>query len=76
MPTYDFQCQRCGRLFEQRMTMGELGQGKRPACPDCGDRQPRQVFSSPVTILAPGSKSSAPSPTPIGGCGSGSCGCG
>ena len=54
MPTYDFQCRRCGQLFEHRMGMYEYGAGARPHCPSCGDPKPDRAFTGPIHILIGG----------------------
>ncbi len=51
MPTYDFQCQLCRKLFEGRMTMAEYGAGQRPGCPDRGDSTPTRLFTASINVL-------------------------
>ncbi|MCE5262734.1 MAG: zinc ribbon domain-containing protein [Deltaproteobacteria bacterium] len=41
MPIYEFECIRCGQLFERVMKIGE----KPPACPACGTRRVRKVVA-------------------------------
>jgi len=54
MPVYEFQCQDCGKKFETVATLAEKEAGLDPACPKCGRKRARQVFSR-FTLLA-GSK--------------------
>ena len=52
MPVYEYRCLSCGHKFELRRALddkdGEI------ACPECGSKSPRRVFSS----FATGSSSS------------------
>jgi putative FmdB family regulatory protein len=43
MPLYEYECQRCGRLFDARRGIDESEVGI--ACPTCGARDPKRVFS-------------------------------
>jgi putative FmdB family regulatory protein len=54
MPVYEFQCQDCGKKFETVATLAEKEAGLDPACPKCGRKRARQVFSR-FTLLT-GSK--------------------
>ena len=45
MPVYEFQCQDCGKKFEIVATLAEKEVGLDPACPKCGRKRARQVFS-------------------------------
>ncbi len=54
MPVYEFQCQDCGKKFEIVATLAEKEAGLVPACPKCGRKRARQVFSR-FTLLV-GSK--------------------
>jgi len=54
MPVYEFQCQDCGKKFETVATLTEKEAGLDPACPKCGRKRARQVFSR-FTLLT-GSK--------------------
>ncbi len=54
MPVYEFQCQDCGKKFEIVATLAEKEAGLNPACPSCGRKRARQVFSR-FTLLT-GSK--------------------
>ncbi len=77
MPTYDFQCESCGKLFEARVSFGDAEQGKLPACPACRSMKPRRLLSSTINILT-GKPDAAITSMPgngAGGCCGGSCGC-
>jgi len=54
VPVYEFQCQDCGKKFETVATLAEKEAGLDPACPKCGRKRTRQVFSR-FTLLT-GSK--------------------
>ncbi|HEY90779.1 MAG TPA: zinc ribbon domain-containing protein [Dehalococcoidia bacterium] len=43
MPIYEFECTKCGATFEALRSMD--GRDKRLKCPECGDDNPRRVFS-------------------------------
>jgi len=76
MPTYDFQCQHCGGLFEHRLSMADYSERRLPTCPECGAASPTPLLSSSMTILT--SRDPRPdqgSPGSSGSCGGGSCGC-
>lgn len=51
MPTYDYQCQKCGFEFEreQRITEDPI-----KACPKCKSRQAKRLLSAPNFILKGG----------------------
>ena len=51
MPTYDYQCQKCGFEFErvQRITEDPI-----KTCPNCGSRQAKRLLSAPNFILKGG----------------------
>ena len=72
MPTYDFQCESCGKLFEARVSFGDAEQGKLPACPACRSTKPRRLLNSTINILI-GKMDTAITRMP--GSGGGSCGC-
>lgn len=44
MPTYEFQCQECGREFSLIMSISEHG-SKKPACPKCESKKVQQQVS-------------------------------
>jgi len=43
MPTYAYECNKCGTKFEKLMTLGAHERSRKPACPDCGSRSVKQV---------------------------------
>lgn len=51
MPTYDYQCQKCGFEFEreQRITEDPI-----KTCPECKSRQAKRLLSAPNFILKGG----------------------
>ena len=51
MPVYEYQCDDCGRRFDVVATLAEKEAGLAPACPKCGKKRVRQVFSR-FTLLA------------------------
>ena len=79
MPAYDFQCRKCGKLFEARLTMAEYSAGTRPICPDCGDTQPARSFAAPISIVKANRPDVSITTGNEGSCcgpGGGGCGCG
>jgi len=45
MPTYDYKCKECGKVFEFPLRLSELnGQVN---CPNCGSEKTERVFSGP-----------------------------
>lgn len=44
MPTFDFRCRRCDRVFEHARPMGSRAH---PACPHCGNKRTEKLFSPP-----------------------------
>ena len=44
MPIYEYECRRCGRLFEARRGIDE--DDARIQCPTCGAGDPKRVFST------------------------------
>ena len=51
MPTYEYQCQKCGFEFEreQRITEDPI-----KTCPECKSRQVKRLLSAPGFILKGG----------------------
>jgi putative FmdB family regulatory protein len=43
MPLYEYECQRCGRLFDARREIKESDSEIR--CPTCGATEPKRLFS-------------------------------
>jgi putative FmdB family regulatory protein len=35
MPTYEYRCKDCGKVFEQTVTLHEHEEHKPPSCPKC-----------------------------------------
>jgi putative FmdB family regulatory protein len=50
MPLYEYECQRCGRLFDARRGIDEIETGIE--CPTCGAKETKRVFSRFVTSLS------------------------
>lgn len=44
MPTYEFQCDKCGKKFTMVESISAHGR-KRPSCPKCKSAKVSQVFS-------------------------------
>ncbi|HNV45978.1 MAG TPA: zinc ribbon domain-containing protein [Spirochaetota bacterium] len=42
MPVYEFTCDQCGIVFSELRRMGDFDP---PACPECGSRDTRKIFS-------------------------------
>lgn len=45
MPTFDFQCARCGETFEKRLAVGVR---TKPPCPHCGSRKTEKLIVPPA----------------------------
>ena len=45
MPTYEFRCRKCKKLFVETMTMTERG-ARRPKCPKCSSKSVEQALSA------------------------------
>lgn len=43
MPTYEFQCTKCGKEFTLTMTIRERGEQK-PVCPSCGSTELESII--------------------------------
>jgi putative FmdB family regulatory protein len=43
MPLYEYECQRCGRLFDGRRGIKESD--SEIICPTCGETEPKRLFS-------------------------------
>jgi putative FmdB family regulatory protein len=41
MPTYDYECQKCGKEFSETTTISEHDKEK-PRCPECSSTEVRQ----------------------------------
>ena len=58
MPIYEYECEKCGEIFELRRNMADID--REIKCPKCGAKKPQRVFSvftmgSPNVACAPGS---------------------
>lgn len=65
MPTYDYQCQDCGHIFEVFATLKQKEAGLQPECPECHSDKTRQTFRSVMFIRS----SDGGAPMPLAGCG-------
>ena len=45
MPTYEYRCEKCGEMFEQRESIAEHEAAK-AKCPACGSDKVVQAFSA------------------------------
>ena len=52
MPTYEYQCNQCGKNFEQVTTLHDHEKHARPACPKCGSHDVRQVPAAFQAVTA------------------------
>jgi putative FmdB family regulatory protein len=50
MPTYEYVCKDCKKIFALITTMAEHGKGVKPACQYCGSSNVEQHYSS-VTVI-------------------------
>ena len=44
MPIYEYQCRKCGKIFEKIQKMNERGNSL--TCPYCGGKKPEKILSS------------------------------
>ena len=44
MPIYEYQCRKCGKIFEKIQKLNEGGNSL--TCPYCGGKKPEKVLSS------------------------------
>ena len=44
MPIYEYQCRKCGEVFERFMKVNEGGDHL--TCPHCGGKKPEKILSS------------------------------
>lgn len=71
MPTYDYVCQDCGKLFEMRASITEYSKGLAPQCPECGSPKAIRTFTS-INVLTSRGGTRGPAagcgPSPGPGC--------
>lgn len=41
MPLFEFQCEKCGKIFDKLVLSGD---GKGVACPECGSRKVKRLI--------------------------------
>ncbi|HUL38408.1 MAG TPA: zinc ribbon domain-containing protein [Thermodesulfobacteriota bacterium] len=44
MPIYEYQCRKCGEVFERIMKVNERADSL--ICPQCGEKKPEKILSS------------------------------
>jgi putative FmdB family regulatory protein len=44
MPIYEYQCRKCGEIFEKIQKINEKGDSLK--CPYCGEGKPKKILSS------------------------------
>jgi len=66
MPTYDYQCEKCGHRFERFQKMSDA---PLTACPDCGGRVRRLIGTGAAVICNTSAVYSAGFRDPRPGCG-------
>lgn len=66
MPTYDYQCQDCGCVFEVFATFKQKEAGLQPECPECHSDKTHQAFYSVMFTRSGDGASAMPMPM---GCG-------
>lgn len=55
MPTYDYNCENCGHVFEEFLSMSKCDKPISDPCPKCGQKKVKKMVSSfaicdPVTL--------------------------
>ena len=75
MPLYDYRCQTCGAVYEERRSMA--GADAPATCPagHVGATRLLPVFATTGTAAAPGGPAGACGAPVAGGCGAGACAC-
>lgn len=67
MPTYDYKCKECGKVFEVFRRFSDYD--KEIRCPDCGSEKSERVFSIPQisgeTVTGFGFKDEPPRAAPL-----------
>lgn len=51
MPSYEYQCQECGKSFTIEQTIQEHSQKRLPKCPDCKKSRSVKRRLSPAYVL-------------------------
>jgi putative FmdB family regulatory protein len=51
MPVYEYECQKCHKVFTAALSLREHEQGQ-AACPGCGSKQVTQLISSFIAKTA------------------------
>ena len=73
MPTYDYKCKECGKVFEVFRRFSDYD--KEIKCPNCGSDKAERIFSVPQisgeTVTGFGFKDELPPSSPGGGMGRG-----
>lgn len=73
MPTYDYKCKECGKVFEVFRRFSDYD--KEMKCPNCGSDKAERIFSVPQisgeTVTGFGFKDELPPSSPGGGMGRG-----
>jgi putative FmdB family regulatory protein len=73
MPTYDYKCKECGKVFEVLHRFSDYD--KEIKCPNCGSDKTERIFSAPQisgeTVVGFGFKDEPPPISPGGGIGRG-----
>jgi putative FmdB family regulatory protein len=64
MPIYEYQCPKCGQIFDKLMRFSEAD--KLPDCPHCGEKETRKMITAGAVIGASTGSSPTPSTRPAG----------
>ena len=46
MPSYDFECGKCGEQFTAQQTFRQHDQHRKPKCPKCGSKTAQQLIAA------------------------------
>lgn len=52
MPSYDYLCQACMKMFEVRIPVSAYSAKFKPKCPECGSRKVARAFTT-FNVLTP-----------------------
>jgi putative FmdB family regulatory protein len=45
MPTYDYKCKKCNKVFSLQMTISDYEKRKSFACPHCKSKSVKRIYS-------------------------------
>lgn len=52
MPTYEFKCKKCNKVFSLQMTIADYSTKKTFTCPKCKSRSVKRIFSGFTAVTS------------------------